>query len=530
MPGRTKRKQAETPEALLGSAGTAEDFVDPSSTSSTPSSSSTSTPAAPARAKKLSRKTSSREVINLHLESSNQLLENRAFQAKVVAENTRTKKSIKEQAVEKNLKRDGLTAEKFFTTGYSTCPPENLNARHVDEGAGGTPNSSYFRRQGLQTFQNVLFTLLNEDIWGIYFHSWNKSLELQRVTAPGYAAITWKEFWFMIGSYLVAGARGLSTLDSLYAHMNHVHVESGTKPACTKSRFHRLHSKFPQDAKPQELTELLTRAFRDAFTPSGLCVIDETLWFGSHQAKNIREREVVALARKPAGMGLLGYMLCCRAKHSSLPYVFDFVPDGWYRHVSPGGACKELVARFLQENRELGRHLFVDSAFSTAELQEFLLLIGGVQSGDGLPLIDVTMSAKAGWSSSVWDAMQLGLEVNHYRLATRVHPVTKRTETVLCFAVLNCGKIHYINRYSTSYAHGAVLAPRLPGLHSPPAEATAFSEADARIMLGLSQPALHHLALRQTQSPGKQTSSIFCRLYPSSLETPCFLDPSWQCC
>jgi hypothetical protein len=312
------------------------------------------------------------------------------------------------------------------------------------------------------------------------------------------------EFWFMIGAYFIAGARGLFTLDLAYDC-----VIAGVPDApVTRGRFKHLHTTFPIDAKPLAFTDAMTACFSSAFEPSSIVVIDETMWFASFQAENIRDREIVALARKPAGVGLLGYFLCSRAAQSGLPYVVDFTPDRWYDHVSPCNAAKRLMTRLAERFPHLGRHLFVDAAFSTSEMRDFLQLIGNWKRASGCPLFDVTMSSKGGWDTALWDAMQLDLKVNHYRLATRINPKSQRPESALCFAVENMGKKVFINRFSTAFGLDSAPTPRLPSLQSPRPSAYPFTEDDARALLSFSPAALQHLAILSKQSAGKTLCAI----------------------
>lgn len=252
----------------------------------------------------------------------------------------------------------------------------------------------------------------------------------------------------MIGAYFIGGAEGLVTLDSVYSAT----VDMVPTAKMTKGRFKFLHRTFPNSARPTEFTDLMTGCFGSAFEASSIVLIDETMWFASFQAHNIRDREIVALAREPAGTGLLGYFLCSRAAQSGLPYVVDYTGDRWYDHLSPCNAAKRLVARLVQRSPRLGRDLFVDAAFSTNEMRLFLQLIDGCKTSSGYPLIDVTMSGNGGWDTSLWDAMQLDLGVNQYRLATRINPDTQRSESALCFSVSNMGKQLFIDRFSTAYA------------------------------------------------------------------------------
>ena len=261
--------------------------------------------------------------------------------------------------------------------------------------------------------------------------------------AAKYKIPSLREFWEFIGLLFYAAGEKIHTVNDLFRRL---------PPGVTmkKDRFSRLKAAFPSEERPEELVNACNEAWSACVLPGYRAIIDESLWRARHNPILEGKQEVVKMERKPGGIGFIVFLLCVVLALSGLPFALFCVPVRWYNRISPGNACIDLMVKRLKHpSRQNEVHIFIDSAFSSIDVRNFLKC-AHLSATRANPLIQVhyTMSAHAGWDP-IWKVACTDLKVNMFRVFRRRDEATGAIEIAAVFSMRNKkGKQIFMRRFT----------------------------------------------------------------------------------
>ena len=116
------------------------------------------------------------------------------------------------------------------------------------------------------------------------------------------------------------------------------------------------------------------------------------------------------MERKPAGMGLLSYLVACTTFHRNHPYCFMIRPSRWYNKCTPSEAFIDLLEKTRRLSKDY-RHFIMDSAFCTEDCIEWAFRTSLVEPCMS-ERVDLTLSAK---KKEKYSVLSYGLKPYHFR-------------------------------------------------------------------------------------------------------------------